>query len=98
VRKLAAAMGISLVLVLLPAHAHADWSRARPMDEPGWTAASVVATAVARDGRALMAWVGWPPDPQVESQIRFRRVGATGRLGNVRTLDIGDGNTTPTQL
>lgn len=54
----------------LPAAAHADWSRARSVDEPGWTAADQVSMAVARDGSALIAWTGWPPDSEGESLLR----------------------------
>jgi hypothetical protein len=98
VRKLAAVMAISVVLVLLPEAAHADWSRARPMDEPGWTAADQVSIAVARNGSALMAWTGWPPDPQTQSGLRYRRISATGGLGRVRTLDIGPDNANPRHI
>jgi hypothetical protein len=98
VRKLAAAMVISVVLVLLPATAQAEWSRARAVDEPGWTAADQVSMAVARNGGALMAWVGWPPDPESVSQLRYRRISPSGGLGRVRTMDIGADNSTPTQI
>ena len=97
-RALATAMAISVVLVLLPTAAHGDWTRARPMDEPGWMAADQVSIAVARDGSALMAWVGWPPDPGARSQLRFRRISASGGLGEVHTMDLGEDNTTPTLI
>ncbi len=94
-RKLIAAVAVSVVLALLPAAAHADWSRARPVDEPGWTGSDQVSIAVARNGAALMAWRGWPPDSEAGARLRFRRISPTGRLGRVRTLDIGPGNANP---
>lgn len=97
-RKLTAAIAISVVVALLPAAAHADWSRARPVDEPGWTAADQVAMAVARDGGALMAWAGWPPDSEAGARLRFRRISPAGRLSRLRTLDIGPDNANPRHI
>lgn len=98
VRALTAAMAISVVLVLLPTAAHAEWSRAHPIDEPGWTGSDQVSMAVARDGSALMAWVGTPPDPEARSELRFRRISAAGGLGELHTVDLGEDNTTPTLI
>jgi hypothetical protein len=91
-------MAISVVLVMLPAAAHAEWSRARLADEPGWTASDQASVAVARDGRALMAWRGWPPDPQEPTRLRYRRISPSGALGRVRTLDIGPDNIDPLHI
>jgi hypothetical protein len=76
----------SLVLALLPAPADATWSRARSMDEPGWSASDRVSIAVSRNGGALMAWHAFPPNSEEPHELRVRRIDASGQLGPLRTL------------
>jgi len=86
VRGVAAATALAVALVLLPGSAQAAWAPARPMDQPGWTAADEVAIAVARNGSAVTAWAGWPPDPKAPAELRVRRISAAGHLGRVLVL------------
>lgn len=88
-RLLTVALSPLLVLVLVPAAAVADWSGPRRMDATGWTAADVVSVAMARNGGAVMAWAGTPPDAGSAAELRVRRISKSGALGTVRTLSSG---------
>jgi hypothetical protein len=101
VRNLAAAMAVSIMLVLLPGTAEADWSPPRQLESAEWNVESQVASAMARDGRMVVAWRAWPaesnpdlPPPQV---LHVRRVSRTGRAGPVHTLSTWESGD-PTHL
>lgn len=88
VRKFAAVVAVALALV--PGAAEADWSPPRRVESTDWHV-SEVASAMARDGRMVVAWRASlaqtdPNAPTPPDVVHLRRVSATGRLGPIRTM------------
>ena len=102
VRNLAAVVAVSVVLLLNPAAAEADWSRPRQLESADWNVTHEVVSAMARDGRMVVAWRAWPAqtDPggaDLPDVVHLRRVSRTGRLGPVHTLSTAE-SSDPTHL
>lgn len=90
-RRLAAGVAVGMLLGLLPGVAHASWSPLRRLENPDWQASGGVASAVARDGRVVVAWSASPPttDPDAATPrdvVHVRRISPTGSLGKIQTL------------